>query len=1080
MGNIVGESFRQYVSEQIRVRQEKLGASTRNTEFFQEANGKTGWVKATSTAVGLAGDLAQQYVLFGGTFNGITNSRDGTYQSYNTGWPEQGPRPQPGIVSMETKNRNRGSVRETTLNIKAFDKAQFEYIDLLYMRLGYSVLIEFGHTVYYDNQGALKEIDLSNTLSQKILTGQYDNNVEKLRTDIQQKREALGGNYDGIFGRITNFSWTFSKDGTYDINLTLISYGDVVESLKINIGIDPSTIGTLPSGSSTDDNPTELSDFETIELSRDRNIFSRQFYDLARALDNAYVKGYTSVLADVTAFPSGPGTGPYYTHDAIRVDEYNAIDDTEYYYIRFGALLQFIWDRRMIYGGRDDSPVVGLDVDAEENLMYLPPYTVSTNLKICTIKRDVTIGGSTYRIHKDLPESSNVESEFPNVGKLLNVYLNMAHLLRKLDELKDDKNKIALVDFLVEICNDINSTLGGVNQLAPTVDEDTNTFYIAEETTLPDSEAILKKLNRKTTSELLRVYGLQPDQYGTFVLDFGIKTEISSQLASTLTIGAQANGTAPGEDATAFSTWNAGLIDRVTPEKKVDITATSGSTDIDITTLQNYVNYLAGLSEYDWDEVENGISDALTNLLDIWRSKNASETNTASNALGFIPINLTLTLQGLSGIKIYNKLEVDSTFLPRTYNDTLVFLIKGVSHKIENNQWTTNLDSLSVPRNVVSAGNTITTIIKPQARIAPNTGGTQTGGTSPGTGSTRTSPTYTQDPDPNFRARSIFGKSGITKGLWSDLGGPGPHLNSAIRSGLPTIWQNTNAWDLDIPAGASIYAIDIMTINSVGSYGPYDSTSQNPKLYGDYFTATLSDGTQAYFAHLGSLNSKVAPGGKLDVGEFVGTVAPASGFDPHLHLALSNGDLNQGYLDKDETQPGVTNPAGSVYNWKRIGTFKKVSPAVTLDFYQRQLEVLAKISAQVRNKLLKATGDTKDSQEIPRMSKVTKDLVNTLSSYTDPRSSNFKTETQAKQWLEQNVYLENGNQGYYVYCIAAIVESYKSPNTIDSGRENAWEDTLKGIAETSAPNLTYRTLLGETAGVNGWRNPVFYEVVIDL
>jgi hypothetical protein len=53
------------------------------------------------------------------------------------------------------------------------------------------------------------------------------------------------GNYDGMLAVVSNFSWTFNPDGTYDIDLTLISMGDVVESLKSNVSIDSKLKGFI-------------------------------------------------------------------------------------------------------------------------------------------------------------------------------------------------------------------------------------------------------------------------------------------------------------------------------------------------------------------------------------------------------------------------------------------------------------------------------------------------------------------------------------------------------------------------------------------------------------------------------------------------------------------------------------------------------------------------------------------------------------------------------------------------------------------------------------------------------------------
>ena len=1052
MGNIVGEGFKQYVSDQIRVRQEKIGSLTKGDELLRYLNSNTGWVKATSTAQGLSGDLADEYVLFGGSFYGLTNTRDTSYRSYTTGWPEQSPRPQPGITSMETKNRNRGSVRETTINIKAFDKAQFEYIDLLFMRLGYSVLIEFGHTIYYNNEGVLQEATPANTLSESLLKGIYDNKPDLLQQDIAKYKENSDGNYDAIFGRITNFNWSYNAGGVYDITVTLISYGDVVESLKINIGVDSTTLGSSAVTGSTEGN-----DSEVIVNNKNQNIFTNLFYKLKKSLDDAGVSqaGDVAYLKNTDDFPTGEGTGLYYNFDAIRLDEKNWADDTEYYYIRFGALLQFMWDRRMIYY-KNGKSAIEVDVDIENNLMYLTPYTVSTNLKACAIKNNIEISGNTYKLFNDLPDECDIQGAYPETGKLMNIYINMSYITKKMEELKDNKNQVVMLDLLTDICNTVNSSLGGVNQLAPVIDEEENRLYIIEEATIPNIDTILQKLDKKVTSEVLRIYGTDPGKYGTFVTDFGIKTEISSELASTLTIGAQANGTSPGEDATAFSTWNAGLVDRVLPEKKVDRVADSGSFNINenLTILQKYVDFIANVSASNWDEIEDGMESTLTNMLSLWRSEQAVSGSSSSNSLGFIPINLNLTMKGLSGMKIYNKLVVASDFLPRTYENTLYFLVKGITHKVEGNKWTTTLDSLSIPKNITQGSNSVTVNVTPALIPITPPSDTATAPTEPGV----LTPTYVNDPSPSFRAKSIFNgpnSIGKTKGVWSDLGGPSAHLDSAIRRGLPRTWQNTNAWDLDIPAGAYIYAMDSMIINSVGAHGPYDPQSNTPHLYGDYFTATLSDGTQAYYAHLGSLNSKVIVGGTVEIGEFVGTVAATSGWDPHLHLALiGNTDLNQKYLDRDEISTAIPNPQGRSYDWKRIGTFRKASAAAILGPYQKAIKDMSAIAAQLRNDLMSKTGETSDAQEVPRMDTVTKKLVTTLTGYVTPSNPAYKTEAQAKQWVESAV----GPSGkpldknyYYAYIIVDIVQGYDSPNTFDSDRENEWEALLETYASTYAP-----------------------------
>ena len=41
---------------------------------------------------------------------------------------------------------------------------------------------------------------------------------------IQENRAKYSGNYDGFFGRVVNFDWSFNKNGTYDIKLKLNTF----------------------------------------------------------------------------------------------------------------------------------------------------------------------------------------------------------------------------------------------------------------------------------------------------------------------------------------------------------------------------------------------------------------------------------------------------------------------------------------------------------------------------------------------------------------------------------------------------------------------------------------------------------------------------------------------------------------------------------------------------------------------------------------------------------------------------------------------------------------------------------------
>jgi len=66
-----------------------------------------------------------------------------------------------------------------------------------------------------------------------------------------------------------------------------------------------------------------------------------------------------------------------------------------------------------------------------------------------------------------------------------------------------------------------------------------------------------------------------------------------------------------------------------------------------------------------------------------------------SGKIGFIPVDLSLTLDGMAGMLIYNSLPIRQDFLPKQYDKALKFVITKVNHKISNNTWETQLNTLA-------------------------------------------------------------------------------------------------------------------------------------------------------------------------------------------------------------------------------------------------------------------------------------------------------------------------------------------------------------------------------------------------
>jgi hypothetical protein len=70
----------------------------------------------------------------------------------------------------------------------------------------------------------------------------------------------------------------------------------------------------------------------------------------------------------------------------------------------------------------------------------------------------------------------------------------------------------------------------------------------------------------------------------------------------------------------------------------------------------------------------------------------------SGGSIGFIPFNIGFTMDGLSGIKIYNELVFDTSFLPYGYNTTLDFIVTGIDHKLKNGDWETDVKVTLIPK----------------------------------------------------------------------------------------------------------------------------------------------------------------------------------------------------------------------------------------------------------------------------------------------------------------------------------------------------------------------------------------------
>ena len=241
--SIFRETFPAFIQTELNRRQN--GMATRNPAFLHQLNSRSAWVRMTS-GVDYEGSaaLAKNYVLQGGTlFYSVEGDKDKFSQRQGIGNSSAaysnisvtgesttvknrlGIRPMPGITNVAIQSKGAyGSLQEATVTFTCWDIKQLEELEILYMRPGYTVLLEFGWDFARAND-ALPNYDI---LNKENIT------LNDAFAQIYELIDQSGGTYDALLGYVKNYNWSARDDGGYDCTTSIISLGEVLESLKCN------------------------------------------------------------------------------------------------------------------------------------------------------------------------------------------------------------------------------------------------------------------------------------------------------------------------------------------------------------------------------------------------------------------------------------------------------------------------------------------------------------------------------------------------------------------------------------------------------------------------------------------------------------------------------------------------------------------------------------------------------------------------------------------------------------------------------------------------------------------------------
>jgi hypothetical protein len=800
MANITGDPLAKWVQDQIRIRQQIIGNNPEVLTLDQRVlynNNKNAWVRLASSVDLIEGSddlrknlnlpnnsgdlLAKNFVLFGGIYsidnsysrlggvvpnlNERNNALRAAQYSYGLGSSEYGYVPMPGLDSVKISHVNRGAIRNYDIQLTVHNKDQLEIIEALYLRIGYYMLLEWGHTNYITSDSEFISspefyTQAFNTFFEK---GKKDSDVE---IGISEYKEKSGGNYDGALIKITNFSWDFNSNGSYGISLKGVSKGGVIDSLVLDgpvtlndtitnltdykivakttdekkailkklgrnakkedidsvynkaiadnlslaggyeklievgaaIRVDPLSLNpptTLDVGSSLseiDDNSA------TIILDQNKSVFNKRLFSLNLTLKNIkwstkYKVNYKkSSLDNRTEILTQQGISSLSELISIKfINPENNKNAFEFNYITLGGLLEII-KQEILPHSKNGAKGIKVSNGYNDNYMFTHFFQHSTDPEVCLIP--FSDGGEALR--EILSNSFRVEDN-PYAGRLMAIHVNLEFIATTLAASFDPESSQAnLYSFLDKLVYGIQNALGNINSFIITFDEE-NGLQIKDDTIIPG--VVVDDPNE---AHPLRLYGVLPNIEGSFVRNVSVQSEITNKLVTQISIGSTASNNSANPNASLLARWNEGLLDRVqnnTNNLESNVSGSEFKKDLDKKYNEHIEKFIIPLYKdfkYPGRDVITSASNTLILLLEYDLGIKTINGNIPGK--GFIPVNLTLGLDGISGILPYQRLMVTSEILPKNYANKIDFIVQGIDNTIQNNTWTTTLNTLSVAK----------------------------------------------------------------------------------------------------------------------------------------------------------------------------------------------------------------------------------------------------------------------------------------------------------------------------------------------------------------------------------------------
>jgi hypothetical protein len=760
--SIFKSTLKPYVVRQINTRQNLLSEVKRPVEFAHYVSSKSPWIRMTSFVnYGPKGneteDLAKKYILMGGA---LYNMKSGGYSQRSgvggagsvyggdLGTNQYGIRPMPGIAELNTRSLGAyGSLTEATVKFYAWDVKQLEDLTVLFMRPGYKVLLEWGWSMYLDT--SISGEDYKKKSDPNSLKGSFTNysiqnmpfntidcfnpgiTQDGIYDQLDKIRHRYSGNYDGVLGSIKNYQYTLLPNGAYECTVTLISIGDVIDTIRLNdtLGYEASEGGEAETATTGSTTPDIKSDFEIIfdEYARIGPFKDRTTSPIITSIDSRiqpkdakYIDPYVYTYQLPEEFVQ---------QQIIPQGMFKQGGKRSYYYLQFGYILHILNSLKNVFVSKNQT-LFEIEIPSDPNnpnslsngLCQASYNVVSIDPSVCIIRninatlftskeKDssnniIEVKGFRPNIYKNenfiveqasadlISNNKNIKEYLystTNFGLISNIYVNILEVISIYKEQSISNNGyVYLGEFISALLSKISYSLGSINDFDKFVSNNKVVIIDKHYTEVGADSAYNNKFKINIAGN------------NSIVRSHKVESKIFPSQATMIAIAAQSRENISALQTSTYNYINEGLVDRLLGDKtnkKEDQGGDNKNGQAEenakvvklnsILKLIQYVNNYVIPNNINSDSYASNVS-----TMNGYLNTLLVEMEGGTNYKAVIPISVNLTVDGLSGLTIGEIFTVDKKVLPRDHKDKSIgFIITKLASQIIGGSWTTNIES---------------------------------------------------------------------------------------------------------------------------------------------------------------------------------------------------------------------------------------------------------------------------------------------------------------------------------------------------------------------------------------------------